>query len=152
VIHFCEDPSIALCGETDGTSNAFAHVNCPVCRCKIRQTKLAPVGLHDPEQWSRIFDRSRLTGVAIKFRGKIYALPEPNRHHHIIRDIMRANPDVNTVVDDEQGFLDEGGHFLTRACTSDHKCTTAQSTPARTNWRTDKRRSLVTKGFQCPPV
>jgi hypothetical protein len=119
MIHFCDDPRVALCGEAtesfpDGTSNAFEHVTCPACRCRIRETRLAPVGFQGPATWPFKRDRSRLTHVAIRFRGETYALPAPNRHHHVIWKIVRRNPDVSTVDGDEEGFLDEGGHFLTR--------------------------------------
>ena len=59
-------------------------------------------------------ERTKLTHVAIRFRGVLYSLPAPNRHHHVIREIIRLNPDVCSVSNDEQGFLDEGGRFLTR--------------------------------------
>jgi hypothetical protein len=61
-----------------------------------------------------MIERTRLTHVAIRFQGKVYALPAPHRHHHVIREILIQNPDVCTVDNDEQGFLDEGGRFLTR--------------------------------------
>ena len=62
-----------------------------------------------------MFERTRLTRVAIRFQGKVYSLPAPNRHHHVIREILIQNPDVRTVSNDEQGFLDESGRFLTRS-------------------------------------
>lgn len=62
-----------------------------------------------------MIERTRLTHVAIRFQGKLYSLPAPNRHHHVIREILIQNPDVCTVDNDEQGFLDESGRFLTRA-------------------------------------
>ena len=61
-----------------------------------------------------MIERTRLTHVAIRFHGVVYSLPAPNRHHHVIREILKQNPDVCTVSGDEQGFLDEGGNFLTR--------------------------------------
>jgi hypothetical protein len=54
-----------------------------------------------------------ITGVAIKFAGKVWSLPAPLRHHHVIRLIAESNgkgidgPDV-------QGFIDASGAFLTR--------------------------------------
>lgn len=57
--------------------------------------------------------RTKITHVAIKFQGKIYSLPEPNRHHHVIAKIIEETG-VETVDHDEQGFLDESGRFLTR--------------------------------------
>jgi hypothetical protein len=49
-----------------------------------------------------------ITHVAIKYDGKIWALPKPNRHHHIVRMIGGTNgPDT-------QGFLDDKEVFLNR--------------------------------------
>jgi hypothetical protein len=58
--------------------------------------------------------RTKLTHVAIRFRGKVYSLPAPNRHHHVISEILRECPDVSHVDGEEQGFLDESGTFLNR--------------------------------------
>lgn len=50
----------------------------------------------------------RITHVAIKYGGKTYSLPAPNRHHHVIRLIGGVRgPDT-------QGFLDNNGNFLDR--------------------------------------
>lgn len=59
-------------------------------------------------------ERTKLTHVAIRFRGTVYSLPAPNRHHHVIAEILRQCPDVDHVYGDEQGFLDESGRFLNR--------------------------------------
>lgn len=55
----------------------------------------------------------RVTHVAIRFRGVVYALPSPSRHHHVIRKIVDETG-ADTVDNDEQGFLDESGRFLSR--------------------------------------
>jgi hypothetical protein len=60
------------------------------------------------------YERTRLTHVAIRFRGVVYSLPAPNRHHHVLSEILRQCPNVDHVDDDEQGFLDEAGTFLNR--------------------------------------
>lgn len=54
-------------------------------------------------------DSKMITHVAIKYNGKIYSLPKPNRHHHVIRMIPGgiAGPDI-------QGFLTDKGVFLDR--------------------------------------
>lgn len=57
--------------------------------------------------------RSKITHVAIRFDGVVYSLPQPHRHHHVIRMIVEMT-NVATVDNDEQGFLDESGHFLDR--------------------------------------
>ena len=56
-----------------------------------------------------------ITDVAIRFHGAIYSLPKPNRHHDVIRKIVEAT-DVRYVDahDEDQGFLDESGKYLTR--------------------------------------
>lgn len=62
--------------------------------------------------------RARITHVAIRFRDVVYSLPEPNRHHDVIRMIVEKNPDV-TCVDGPgsvQGFLDANGVFVNRKC------------------------------------
>lgn len=32
-----------------------------------------------------------ITHVAIEFNGKVWSLPKPNRHHHVIRAIAAEN-------------------------------------------------------------
>ena len=56
-----------------------------------------------------------ITHVAIRWGGKVYSLPEPNRHHHVIRLIAEEN-NVSYVGarEDDQGFLDENGLFYRR--------------------------------------
>jgi len=49
-----------------------------------------------------------ITHVAIKYDGKVYSLPRPNRHHHVIRLIGGIHGS------DMQGFLDNEGNFLDR--------------------------------------
>lgn len=57
-----------------------------------------------------------LTHVAIRFQGTIHSLPAPNRHHHIIWQIVRDNPNIDHIDGhgDDQGFLDDEGRYLTR--------------------------------------
>ncbi|CAB4134459.1 hypothetical protein UFOVP273_78 [uncultured Caudovirales phage] len=56
---------------------------------------------------------SPIIGVAIKYDGKIYSLPSPNRHHDVIRMIAQENG-VGIQGPDIQGFVDEEGYFLDR--------------------------------------
>jgi hypothetical protein len=59
--------------------------------------------------------RPKITHVAIRFEGVVYSLPQPNRHHDVIRFIV--NTTGATHVDahgEDQGFLDESGAYLTR--------------------------------------
>lgn len=60
-------------------------------------------------------DKHRMiTHVAIMRGGKVYSLPSPNRHHHVLYSGMMDEKD-----DDEerdvQGFVDDTGQFLNRA-------------------------------------
>ena len=59
--------------------------------------------------------RPRITHVAIRVGDTIYALPKPNRHHHVIRWMVDAKG-FETVEShgDDQGFVDEAGTYLTR--------------------------------------
>lgn len=59
--------------------------------------------------------RPKITHVAIRFHGVTYALPAPNRHHHIIGHIVRTTDHARVDArEDDQGFLDEAGSYLTR--------------------------------------
>lgn len=59
--------------------------------------------------------RPKITHVAIRFKGEIYSLPAPNRHHHVIWHIIEKTgvESVDTHGED-QGFLDESGEYLNR--------------------------------------
>lgn len=66
-------------------------------------------------------DHAPITHVAMRFRGQLWSLPRPYRHHHIIRIIAYLNGMFGdgqiTHVDahgDDQGFLDAAGQYLTR--------------------------------------
>jgi hypothetical protein len=55
-----------------------------------------------------------ITHVAIIWGSKMYSLPKPFRHHHIIRArALLENPE-KTLPLGNQGFLDEEGEFLNR--------------------------------------
>lgn len=60
--------------------------------------------------------RPPITHVAVRFRGVVRSLPSPNRHHDVIRAIVEADPSVTYVDarDEDQGFLDASGRYLTR--------------------------------------
>lgn len=58
---------------------------------------------------------SPITHVAIRYKGRVWALPKPNRHHHVIQWIARETGD--TSIDargEDQGFVDADGNYLTR--------------------------------------
>ena len=56
-----------------------------------------------------------ITHVAIRFQGRVWSLPKPNRHHDVIRHIVHET-DVDTVDahGSDQGFLAETGEYMTR--------------------------------------
>jgi hypothetical protein len=56
----------------------------------------------------------KITHVAIQYAGRVWSLPAPNRHHHIIRMIAKETGD-GIRGPDTQGFLDDAGRFLRRA-------------------------------------
>lgn len=59
--------------------------------------------------------RPPLTHVAIRFQDKIWSLPRPFRHHHIIGVIINlTHVDSVDTMGDDQGFLDETGRYLNR--------------------------------------
>lgn len=59
--------------------------------------------------------RTKITHVAIRFNGVVYSLPAPNRHHHVIWHIVQTTGCSSVDVrEDDQGFLDESGRYLTR--------------------------------------
>jgi len=53
-----------------------------------------------------------IEGVAIKYKGKTYKLPKPNRHHDLINLIYQETGEP--VYESEQGFYDNFGYFLNR--------------------------------------
>jgi hypothetical protein len=54
-----------------------------------------------------------ITHVAIFYKGKVYSLPKPCRHHDVIRLISRETGE-QSLAQNEQGFLDDKGRFLRR--------------------------------------
>lgn len=60
-------------------------------------------------------DRPPITHVAIRFKGTVYSLPPPNRHHHVIWMIAKqlgvSHVDASG---EDQGFLDASGRYLNR--------------------------------------
>lgn len=63
-----------------------------------------------------------ITHVAVRFQGKVFSLPRPYRHHHIIRVICYLDSDVDCVDahGDDQGFLTDEGQYLTRNESEQH--------------------------------
>jgi len=60
-------------------------------------------------------DRAPITHVAIRYRGKVWVLPPPNRHHDVVRMIADETGDTHIDCrDDNQGFMDADGRNLTR--------------------------------------
>ena len=73
-----------------------------------------------------------ITHVAIIYRGELYSLPKPNRHHHIIREIHLKTGDGD--IFGEQGFLDDQGNFLDRPAALIHARECGQLLPERPLW------------------
>jgi hypothetical protein len=60
---------------------------------------------------------AKITHVAIRFGWKVYSLPAPNRHQHVRLLIMQETAATDSdlyVPDDDNGFLDDTGTYLTR--------------------------------------
>lgn len=56
-----------------------------------------------------------ITHVAIRFQGKVYSLPPPNRHHDVIKLIIqKTGVKYVDARDDDQGFLIDGETFCRR--------------------------------------
>lgn len=56
-----------------------------------------------------------ITHVAIRFLGRVWALPAPNRHHDVIRHIVQQTGISHVdAYEDDQGFLDANGRYLRR--------------------------------------
>lgn len=85
---------------TKAASEAFRNHYGKVFGDKTK-TQLDPVteALENPQQ---------ITHVALKDGKKVYSLPAPNRHHHVIGMIG------GTHGQEVQGFLDANGTFLNR--------------------------------------
>lgn len=58
-------------------------------------------------------ETTQITGVAIRFEGKVYSLPPPNRHHNVIRHIREVTG-TGICGSDVQGFITDEGEFLNR--------------------------------------
>jgi hypothetical protein len=56
-----------------------------------------------------------ITHVAIRFRGVVYSLPKPSRHHDVI-GLIAETTGVTHVdsLGEDQGFLDASGRYLNR--------------------------------------
>lgn len=58
---------------------------------------------------------SPITHVAVRFNDRVFSLPKPNRHHHVLWKIIAETGVTSVDVrDDDQGFLDETGQYLDR--------------------------------------
>jgi hypothetical protein len=56
-----------------------------------------------------------ITHVAIRFRGRTWALPAPNRHRHVRSMIMaKTGAEAVDVPPYDEGFLDEHGNYYGR--------------------------------------
>lgn len=56
-----------------------------------------------------------IIGVAIRVDGKVFSLPPPFRHHHILNVVLPGlGVSWNDSDDRDQGFIDAHGRYLTR--------------------------------------
>ena len=71
-----------------------------------------------------------ITHVAIRYQGKVYSLPPPNRHHDMIRLIV-AETGIKYVDarDDDQGFLIDGETYCRRRAALRIACAVGQLKP-----------------------
>lgn len=58
-------------------------------------------------------DRAPIVAVAVKYGGKVWSLPEPNRHCDIVRLISDTTGE-KTIDLESEGFLDADDRYLTR--------------------------------------
>jgi hypothetical protein len=74
-----------------------------------------------------------ITHVAIRFQGKVYSLPPPNRHHDVIRLIVEQTG-AKTVDSrrDDQGFLIDGEQYARRKPALAHALKHGQCKPGAT--------------------
>lgn len=70
----------------------------------------------DWEEAKKSFRASaKITHVAIRFQGVVWSLPAPNRHHDVLMHIVaKTGAESVDVPDEDEGFLDESGRYLTR--------------------------------------
>jgi hypothetical protein len=61
-------------------------------------------------------ERPPITHVAIRWGGKVWSLPKPNRHYDVLRHIRAATgaETVDVESEDDEGFLDASGRYLRR--------------------------------------
>lgn len=54
--------------------------------------------------------------TAIRFRGKIWTLPRPARHNHVMSEILKHYENDKSVYirQDMQGFITDAGEFVDR--------------------------------------
>jgi hypothetical protein len=53
-----------------------------------------------------------IEGVGIEVKGKLYTLPRPNRHHHVIHKVYQETG--IQVVTETQGFITSTGRYVLR--------------------------------------
>lgn len=59
--------------------------------------------------------RERIEAAAVQYKGAVWTLPRPARHHHILWAIDRVHPGGEIVLPDDQGFVTDAGRFVGRA-------------------------------------
>ena len=56
-----------------------------------------------------------IVGVACVLDGVVWAMPKPNRHHHVLHMLDAAGLEAIRCYDIHQGFITNKNRFLTRA-------------------------------------
>jgi len=56
--------------------------------------------------------KETITGVAVRANGKLYKLPKPNRHHHVLGLIHKETK--KEVFAEEEGFITSLGRYVNR--------------------------------------
>ena len=69
-----------------------------------------------------------IDAAAIRQDGKVWTLPQPNRHHNVIRLIIEQ---TGNMVTGEQGFVDHEGQFLSQEEARDEALKCKQLTQPR---------------------
>lgn len=59
-------------------------------------------------------EQETIVGVAAKAYGKLYQLPKPNRHHHLLDIMYKEKNEAFQVAADEEGFITSTGRYVNR--------------------------------------
>lgn len=57
---------------------------------------------------------TKIVSVAITWRGMIFSMPKPHRHHHVLLLMREMGLPIESVGQQNQGFLTDEGLFVDR--------------------------------------